>query len=103
MTAQIVPRNSCARLHLRSNYPAGEYLEVIEKVNAKTMVHQDIYKQRCCIVEHPFCTIKQHLGYTYFLRQGIENVDAECTSMFIAYNLKRLLDILSVPELIKSS
>ena len=78
-----------------------EYEDVIEKVVAETMAHHDIYKQRRCIVEHPFGTIKRQLGYTYFLRRGIENVDAECASMFIAYNLKRLLGMLSVPDLVK--
>ena len=78
-----------------------EYEAVIEKVDAETMAHQDIYKQRRCIVEHPFGTIKRQFGYTYFLRRGIENVDAECASMFIAYNLKRLLGMLSVPDLVK--
>ena len=65
------------------------------------MAHHDIYKQRRCIVEHPFGTIKRQLGYTYFLRRGIENVDAECASMFIGYNLKRLLGKLSVPDLVR--
>ena len=65
------------------------------------MAHHDIYKQRRCIVEHPFGTIKRQLGYAYFLRRGIENVDAECASMFIAYNLKRLLGMLSVPDLVR--
>ena len=37
----------------------------------------------------------------FFERRGIENVDAECASMFIAYNLKRLFGMLSVTELKK--
>lgn len=78
-----------------------EYEDVLEHVCAETEAHNDIYKQRRCIVEHPFGTIKRQLGYTFFLRRGSENVDAECASMFIAYNLKRLFGMLSVAELKK--
>ena len=74
---------------------------VLDRVCAGTEGHNDIYKQRRCIVEHPFGTIKRQLGYTFFLRRGTENVDAECASMFIAYNLKRLVGMLSVAELKK--
>lgn len=78
-----------------------EHEAVLEKVCAETEAHNNIYEQRRCIVEHPFGTIKRQLGYTFFLRKGIENVDAECASKFIAYNLKRLFGILSVTELKK--
>ena len=58
-------------------------------------------KQRRCIVEHPFGTVKRTLGYSFFLRRQIDNVDAEAASMFIAYNFKRLLSMFSAQELIK--
>lgn len=78
-----------------------EYEAVLEKVCAETAAHNDIYKKRRCIVEHPFGTIKRQLGYTFFLRKGTENVDAECASMIIAYNFKRLFGMFAVPELKK--
>ena len=58
-----------------------------------------IYIRRC-IVEHPFGTVKRSLGYSFFLRHRTENVDAEASSMFIAYNFKRLLAMFSTQELI---
>ena len=83
------------------NIQRWEYEVVLEQVSAETSAHNDIYKQRRCIVEHPFGTIKRQLGYTFFFRKGIENVDAECASMFIAYNFKRLFAMFAVPELKK--
>jgi hypothetical protein len=41
------------------------------------------------------------LGYNYFLRRQMVNVDAEVASMFIAYNLKRLFTMFSTKELLK--
>ena len=51
-------------------------------------------------LSHPFGTVKRSLGYSFFLRKRIENVDAEASSMFIAYNLKRLFAVFSTQELI---
>lgn len=66
-----------------------------------TLDNNNTYKQRRCIVEHPFGTVKRTLGYSFFLRKQIDNVDAEASSMFIAYNIKRLLSMFSTQELIK--
>lgn len=57
------------------------------------------YRQRRCIVGHPFGTVKRTLGYSFFLRRQMENVDSEAASMFIAYNFKRLLSMFSTQEL----
>ncbi len=65
--------------------------DVLETVYNETLNNNEVYKQRRCIVEHPFGTIKRSLGYNFFLRRRQENVDAEAASMFIAYNFKRLL------------
>lgn len=59
------------------------------------------FKQRRGIVEHPFGTVKRSLGYYYFMRRQMENVDAETASMFIAYNLKRLFSMFSTKDLLK--
>lgn len=78
-----------------------EHEDILELVHLDTWVNNDVYKQRRCIVEHPFGTVKRTLGYNYFLRRQIGNVDAETTSMFIAYNFKRLLTMFSTREIIK--
>lgn len=78
-----------------------EHEDILELVCLATWEHNDIYKQRRCIVEHPFGTVKRTLGYSYFLRRQKENVDPEAASMFIAYNIKRLLSMLTTQELIK--
>jgi len=78
-----------------------EHEDILESVHLDTWANNDVYKQRRCIVEHPFGTVKRTLGYNYFLRRQIGNVDTETTSMFIAYNLKCLLTMLSTREIIK--
>ena len=95
--------------HLRSAHGSStgrtiqrwEHEDVLESVYLETMNNNVVYKKRRCIVEHPFGTIKRTLGYNYFLRRQKENVDAEAASMFIAYNIKRLLTMFSTREIIK--
>lgn len=74
--------------------------DVLETVYNETLNNNEVYKQRRCIVEHPFWTIKRSLGYSFFHRRRQENVDAEVASMFIAYNFKRLLSMFSTEELV---
>lgn len=75
--------------------------EVIEKIAKNTRSQSQIYKQRAAIVEHPFGTIKRHLGYTYFLTRGLASVGIETNLICLAYNFKRMIKIKGVKELIR--
>ena len=54
------------------------------------------------MVEYPFGTIKRGMGMSYFLCKGLEAVRAEMSLTVLAYNLKRVLNILGLKELMKS-
>ncbi len=53
------------------------------------------------IVEHPFGTVKRGFGITYFLTRGLKSVKAEASLAFLAYNMKRAINILGVKEIIR--
>jgi hypothetical protein len=44
-------------------------------------------------------TIKRFFGYTYFLVNGLEQVRCEWSLMTLAYNLKRVLNLVSFETL----
>jgi len=94
-------KNNCTSSQNGRTLQRWEHESVLENVQEVTFRNNDTYKQRRCIVEHPFGTVKRSLGYSFFLRKKIENVDAEASSMFIAYNFKRLLTMFSTQELIE--
>ena len=56
-------------------------VQVAESENQESVSNQEdennneVYKQRRCIVEHPFGAIKRSLGYSFFLRCRQENVN----------------------------
>jgi len=53
------------------------------------------------IVEHPFGTIKRVWGASYFLTRRKFSVSAEIALSFLAYNLKRVINILGTEEILR--
>ena len=51
------------------------------------------------IVEHPFGTIKRTMNASYYLCRGKEAVSTETALILLAYNLKRVINILGVANL----
>ena len=78
-------------------HPNEDKLEEFEKAYKSD---SSLYRLRKAIVEHPFGTIKRSLGLTHVYIKGIERVSAWAASAFLAYDLKRVINILGVKELI---
>ena len=57
-------------------------------------------KLRKQLAEHPFGTIKRAFGYDHFLLKGLEKVRAEWSLITLAYNFKRVLNLVSLPALL---
>lgn len=99
--ANCVNANLCTTSKSGRNVQRWVHEEILEQVEKETLENNATYRQRQCIVEHPYGYIKRSLGYTYFLRKGLESVNAEAASIFVAYNLKRTINILTVPVLLE--
>ena len=63
---------------------------------------KEIVRQRKSIVEHPFGTIKRNMDGGYCLTKGLRNVLGEFSLTFLAYNLKRAINILGCGKLMES-
>ena len=59
------------------------------------------YKLRKALVEHPFGTIKRALGFTHVYIKGLDRVSSWASSVFLAYNFKRVINILGVKKLVE--
>ncbi len=51
-------------------------------------------------VEHPFGTIKSWMGYTHFQMKTLKHVRTKMALHVLAYNLKRVINIMGVGPLI---
>ena len=70
-------------------------------MDKRTEANKELYSQRQMIVEHPFGTIKRGLGMTYFLTKGLESVKTEVSLAFLAYNVKRVINIVGIKEILR--
>ena len=57
------------------------------------------FRLRKSLVEHPFGTIKRWMGCTHFTLKGLEKVRTEWSLITLAYNLKRVLNLVSFQKL----
>ena len=86
----LCTKNQNGRLIERS-----EYAEYIEQNKKNAEQNKTLYKRRQAIVEHPYGTIKRQWGFSYILtKQGKERASADVGFMFLAYNLRRIINIL---------
>ena len=69
-------------------------------MQARIAQRPDILDQRRETVEHPFGTIKQWMNQGAFLTRGLEKVRAEFSLTALAYNLRRVLNIVEFPKLV---
>ena len=88
-----IPQKTAYKRVSRSEYAdiVIEYKEKMKTDRAKALI-----KKRGSIVEHPFGTIKQHLGWSHFLVRGIEKVSGENALIMFSYNFRRLLNLIGI-------
>jgi transposase len=55
-------------------------------------------KRRQQLCEHPFGTMKRAMNSGYFLRRRSQKVRAEMSLPVLAYHMKRVLNLLGVPQ-----
>lgn len=73
---------------------------VKRKVQLRIRSPEPILKQRMCLSEHPFGTVKWHHDARYLLCKGLEKATGELGLSFLAYNLKRAINMVGVPVLV---
>jgi transposase len=73
---------------------------IVERQAARVKRAPEIVAERKTIVEHPFGTLRMW-GHDTFLCRGLEMVRAEFSLSALAYNLRRVLNVLGIDELLK--
>ena len=72
---------------------------VLDRVQDRLAKRPQILAQRRETVEHPFGTIKQWMNQGAFLMRGLEKVRDEFSLTALAYNIRRVLNIVGFTEL----
>ncbi len=112
----IMRNNGCVECPFRQKCQTAKSIQINKQRNIKRYEHEqykidsdrrtkenpEYYKDRKAIVEHPFGTFKRSMHFTYFLLKGLEKVKAEFKLICGCYNIKRLINIMGIDELIKA-
>ena len=93
-------RSQCTRSQKERLIHRSEYAEYYERNRKNIQEKEHLYKRRQTIVEHPYGTIKRQWGFSYILtKKGIGRASSDVGLMFIAYNLRRIGNILTLEVL----
>lgn len=102
-------RAACRVCPLRSQCTTSAYRRidrlsnqaVVERAAQRVAARPDLMARRKEIVEHVFGTLRQW-SHDTFLMMGLEKVRTEFTLSAIAYNLRRVLNVVSMEKLLEA-
>ena len=72
----------------------------LEAAEGRLAQQPEMIRTRAATVEHPFGTIKAWMGATHFLTRRLQQVSTEMSLHVLAYNLKRVMQIMGIRPLI---
>jgi transposase len=102
--------SNCQTCHLKSQCTTGkerrvsrwENEQVLEAMQARLDRAPEKMRIRRATVEHPFGTLKVWMGPSHFLTRTFDRVSTEMSLHVLAYNLKRVMNIMGVEALIEA-
>lgn len=102
--------NACESCPLKSDCTTAkerrvrrwEREDVLERVQARLDANPGAMIERRSTVEHPFGTIKAWMGATHFQMKTLKRVRTEMALHVLAYNMKRVINIIGVAGLLKA-
>jgi len=102
--------SNCRTCSLKSQCTTGkerrvtrwEHEVILEAMQERLDCDPQIMRLRRQTVEHPYGTLKAWMGSTHFLTRTLNRVSTEMSLHVLAYNLKRVMNILGVKPLIQA-
>jgi transposase len=102
--------SNCQACALKSKCTTGrerrvtrwEHEAILEAMQERLDCDPEIMRVRRQTVEHPYGTLKAWMGSTHFLTRTLKHVGTEMSLHVLAYNLKRVMNILGIKPLIQA-
>jgi transposase len=110
MTLDVYWSSACPRCPIRARCTSSDYRRirrwkheaVLDAMQERLDRQPEMMRIRRQTVEHPFATLKAWMGATHFLTKTLKCVRTETSLHVLAYNLKRVMKILGIEELIRA-
>lgn len=90
----------CTRNQQARRLSRWEHEGLLDQMQQRLAAQPAKMKQRKALAEHPFGTIKRGMDAGFFLLRGLEKVRTEMSLTVLAYNLKRVFNIVGIPTLL---
>ncbi len=74
----------------------------MEAAEARLEKEPERMRARRETVEHPFGTLKYWMGHTHFQTKTLKRVSTEMSLHILAYNMKRVMNLLGIGTLIEA-
>ena len=97
-TCALKPR--CTRNKESRRITRWEQEAVLEAMEQRLKAKPELGTRRKAIVEHPYGTMKRGMDQGYFLLRGLQKVRAEFSLTVLAYNIKRVMNLVGVPRML---
>jgi transposase len=109
MTLDVYWSSACPRCPIKAKCTTTDYRRirrwkheaVLEAMQQRLDRQPELMRVRRQTVEHPFGTLKHWMGWTHFLTKTLARVRTEMSLHVLAYNLKRVIRILGIEELLR--
>ncbi len=75
---------------------------ILDRMQERLDNSPELMRARRQTVEHPFGTLKAWMGYTHFQMKTLKHVRTEMSLHVLAYNLKRVMNIMGVRPLLEA-
>jgi hypothetical protein len=100
---KVYTSNECKSCKLRyrcmGEVLRWEHEEVLERARRKVEDNKEKVKMRQWLAEHPFGTIKRAMNQGYMLTKGLDKVSTEFSLTVLAYNMKRVMNIVGLKNI----
>jgi hypothetical protein len=93
-------RGKCSESKQGRTINRWEHEEIMDEMRERLKKEKLKYKSRQQMSEHPFGTIKRGFNQGYMLMKGLRKVNGELGLTALAYNMRRVMNIMGVQELI---
>ena len=78
----------------------SEHADIIHENKIRIDHNKELYRRRQAIVEHPYGVIKRQWGFYYIMtKKSMKHAAADVGLIFIAYNLRRIMNIIGMERL----
>jgi len=110
MSMRVYSSSACRDCNIREQCTTAkerrikrwEHERVLEVMQERLENNADKMLIRKQTVEHPYGTIKAWMGATHFLMKTLEHVNTEMSLHVLAYNMKRVINIMGVKAVMEA-